>query len=92
LKYLLVIALLALLALLLYRKLRPYLSNLRQIINAIRQFQSAAVKQRGSDAKSEKLVCCETCGTWIPAGRRLPGSGDRVFCSVECRKAEGRRQ
>jgi hypothetical protein len=92
LKYLLVIALLALLVFLLYRKLRPYLRSIRQIINAIRQFQSATVKPEKPGAKSEKLVCCETCGTWVPAGRTLAGAGDAVFCSAECRKAVGRMQ
>jgi hypothetical protein len=92
LKYFLVIALLAFLGFLLYRKLRPYLRSLRQIIDTIRQFQSAIVNQKSPDAKTQKLVRCETCGTWVPAGRTLPGSDGRVFCSVECRKAVGSRQ
>jgi len=85
LKYLVVIALLGLLLFLIYRRLRPYIKSLREIINTIRQFQSAAVKTSNREAKPEKLVCCATCGTWVPMGRTLSAhSGEALFCSAKC--------
>jgi hypothetical protein len=85
LKYLVVIALAGLLLILLYRKLRPYLLTLRNFIHAIRQFQAQAggSKNRG---EPEKLVCCATCGVWVPQTRALPsaGSSDLWFCSDTC--------
>ena len=74
---------------LLYRKLRPYIKGIGQIIHTIRQFQSGAVNHsnRAND-KPEKLVCCETCGTWVPIGRTLSSSSDdALFCSAECFKS-----
>ena len=84
-KYLVVIALLALLLFLIYRRLRPYIKTLREILDAVRQIQSAGTKTSNPDGKPEKLVCCATCGTWVPSGRALSArSGDALFCSAKC--------
>jgi hypothetical protein len=90
LKVLLVIGLVALLFLLLYRRLRPYLRIARNFLNSIRQFQqvsaSQAAKQK-TGQQAEKLVHCETCGTWVPIGRALSsGSTGTFFCSAECQR------
>ncbi|MFN2576817.1 MAG: PP0621 family protein [Pyrinomonadaceae bacterium] len=83
-KYLVVIALLALLLVLLYRRLRPYLRTIRSLINAFRQFQTQAAKPKRQN-ETEKLVRCATCGVWIPITRALtPRSGEMLFCSAEC--------
>ena len=85
-KYLVVITLVALLVFLLLRRLRPYLRLVQQFINTLRKIQQMSTT--GSNPQSqapEKLVCCETCGTWIPAGRALTtGSTGALFCSLAC--------
>ncbi len=88
-KVLLVIGLVALLFVLLYRRLRPYLKAVQNFLNTIRQFQqintTQAGRQRRSEQQSEKLVHCETCGTWVPIGRAVSsGSSGAFFCSAEC--------
>jgi len=88
LKYLVVIALVALLLFLLYRRLRPYIKRLREILDAIRQFQKGS-STVGRRPVVEKLVQCETCGIWIPASRALASRSEKAFCSIKCR--EGRK-
>jgi len=90
LKYLVVIALLALLLVLLYRKLRPYLISLQQIINFIRQFPETKVSNSKPQGSAEKLVQCVGCGTWIPASRAIASRADAVYCSTECLKGKKR--
>jgi hypothetical protein len=85
LKYLVVIALIALLLVLMYRRLRPYLKAIRNFINSIRHFQQANDSSSRYGGPSEKLVRCDSCGIWIPAGRALSAdSGNAVFCSRDC--------
>lgn len=85
-KYLVVIALVALLLVLVLRRLRPYLRLVQQFINTLRQVkQMGATRANPQNQKPEKLVCCETCGTWIPIGRTFTTSStDAVFCSAAC--------
>ncbi len=85
-KYLVVIALVALLVFLLLRRLRPYLRLVQQFIDTLRKVrQMSATGSNPQSQKAEKLVCCETCGTWIPSGRALTtGSTNALFCSLAC--------
>jgi type II secretory pathway pseudopilin PulG len=97
LKYLVVIALVALLLVLLVlllRRLRPYLRIAQEFIKTLRNFQQmSATRANPRNQQPEKLVCCETCGTWIPIGRSLTiGSSDSVYCSTECLSAKKRRK
>jgi type II secretory pathway pseudopilin PulG len=94
LKYLVVIALLALLLVLLLRRLRPYLRIAQEFIKTIRNFQQMSTTRANPRShQPEKLVCCETCGTWIPIGRALTaGSLDSVYCSTDCLNAKKRRK
>jgi hypothetical protein len=94
LKYLVVIGLVALLVLLLLRRLRPYLRMVQQFIRTLRQVQQASANRANvRNAQPEKLVCCETCGTWIPIGRALTsGSKAAVFCSTNCLSIRKNRQ
>jgi predicted nucleic acid-binding Zn ribbon protein len=89
LKFLLVIGLVALLFVLLYRRLRPYLKIVGNFLNTIRHFQQINAGQAGTQKpgqQAEKLVHCEACGTWIPIGRALAsGSPGTFFCSADCR-------
>jgi len=89
LKVLLVIGLVALLFLLLYRRLRPYLRIVQNFLNSIRQFQQINASQGGRqrpDQLGEKLVQCEACGTWIPIGRALGSGSGAFFCAAECQR------
>jgi hypothetical protein len=85
LKYLVVIALAGLLLLLLYRKLSPYLLRLRDFIHAMRQFQAQTTGSK-NHSEPEKLICCATCGVWVPQTRALAaaGSSGLCYCSDEC--------
>ena len=93
-KYLVVIALAALLLVLLVRRLRPYIRIAQEFIKTFRHFQQMSGTGANSrNQQPEKLVCCETCGTWIPCGRALTaGSGDSVYCSTDCLRAKKERK
>ena len=84
-----VIGLVALLFVLLYRWLRPYIKIVRNFLNSIRQFQQISANQttrQKAREEGEKLVRCEACGTWVPIGRALSsGSASTFFCSAECK-------
>ncbi|HSQ22861.1 MAG TPA: PP0621 family protein [Pyrinomonadaceae bacterium] len=82
-KYLVVIALVALLLFLLYRRVRPYIKSLSQIVDVIRQFQKSS-SPAGRQPGAEKLVRCATCGIWIPVSRALTSRSEVVFCSTKC--------
>jgi len=84
LKYLVVIALIALLLGLAYRRLRPYVKQGRDFIAAVRRFQQTA-RSASTRGQPEKLVRCEACGIWVPATRALTSrSGQLLFCSEAC--------
>jgi hypothetical protein len=90
LKFAVLIALVALLGLILfltYRKARPYLQSARHLIDAIKQLRQAlAGGGSATSTRSEKLVQCGRCDTWIPVGRALSARND-FFCSEQCRRA-----
>jgi hypothetical protein len=89
LKYLVIACLFALLLLLLYARIRPYLVALQKILTAARNItdspstsNSAGRERRVTDSK---LVRCVACGTWVPAERAIgTGAGGSVYCSREC--------
>ena len=87
-KVLFVIGLVALLLVLLYRRLRPHLKIVRKFLQSVREFQQMSAKQatrQKARGEGEKLVHCEACGTWIPIGRALSsGSSGAFFCSQDC--------
>ena len=88
LKYLIIGALLALLFLFVYSRLRPYLELLRKVSSALKGTLDAnsSPTQRGGSTRTEnKLVRCVACGTWIPAERAIgAGSNLSEYCSREC--------
>ena len=89
-KFLVIAALLALLILLLYSRLYPYLKILQKILGAAKTIGDSPPNSsdafRGSTTKQDrKLVRCVSCGTWIPAERAIGTSaGLSVYCSREC--------
>jgi len=90
LKYLVIAALFALLLLLLYSRLYPYIQFLKKILGVAKSIGDSPPNQsdvfKGSNAKPDrKLVRCVSCGTWIPAERAIgKGGGMSVYCSREC--------
>lgn len=76
----------ALLFVLLYRQLRPFLNVARDFLYTVRHFQQInANRDKPQHEQAEKLVRCESCGTWVPIGRALTaGPQDSVFCSTDC--------
>ena len=93
-KYLFVLALLALAAFAVYWRLRPYIRGVRRFLGVVREVNrmSATRPQTGvprestqTRAPSERLVRCAACGTWIPAASAvaLRATG-ATFCSHAC--------
>ena len=89
-KYAVIGALFALLFLLIYSRVRPYIEIFRKMLSVVigtfDQTSGAASTQRSGSTKTEnKLVRCVACGTWIPAERAI-GGGPRIseYCSWGC--------
>ncbi|HEU4508284.1 MAG TPA: hypothetical protein VFR78_08615 [Pyrinomonadaceae bacterium] len=80
-KYLIIAALVGLVFVLIYARVRPYLKLIREVKSAFEERpQTTAVTNR-----TNQLVRCEGCNTWIPADRALSlKSGLATFCSTEC--------
>ena len=85
-KYLVIACLFALLLLLLYARIRPYLVALQKILTAARNITDSASTSNSAGRErrvtDSKLVRCVACGTWVPAERAI-GTGS-VYCSREC--------
>jgi hypothetical protein len=87
LKYLVILALVVLLFLLVYSRIRPYIQLLKKILGAVQTIGSQPGQTGGgSRAKMEsKLVRCVGCATWVPSDRAIGGgAGTSVYCSREC--------
>jgi len=89
LKFLVIVALLALLFLLLYSRVYPYLQALKKILTAARTMSdsgtTANTASGGAGRIDKRLVRCVACGTWVPAERAIgSSSGGSVYCSREC--------
>jgi hypothetical protein len=87
LKYLIIAALVSFVFVIVYSRVRPYLKLFRKVVeslNVATEDTVTAADQQRSPSKN-KLVRCDSCGTWIPAERALHlGSGLASFCSTEC--------
>jgi len=87
LKYLIIAALVSIVFVLVYSRVRPYLKLFRKVVESLNVTTEGTVTtadQQRSPSKN-KLVRCDSCGTWIPAERALHlGSGLASFCSTEC--------
>jgi hypothetical protein len=92
-KYLLLLAVLAAVALLLYWRLRPYIHMARRAFGFVRdvrrlsrQETAGPAQRRPTPAANERLVRCSSCGTWLPASRAIAArSSAEVYCSDGCR-------
>jgi hypothetical protein len=78
-KYLVIAALVSIIFVLVYSRIRPYLKLMQQVANSL----NAPPEQK--TPSRNKLVRCDRCGTWIPADRAMKlNSGLATFCSSEC--------
>jgi hypothetical protein len=93
-KYLFIFALFALVAFLIYWRLRPYIQGVRRFLGVVRDMRRmntgarsdvpSSQRQRKS-ASNEKLARCAACGTWMPASRAVTlRSTGATYCSHTC--------
>ena len=94
-KYLVIAALVSIIFVLVYSRVRPYLKLIQKIassLNAAVDVTTTTAAQRKTPSKN-KLVRCDSCGTWIPAERALNlNSGLATFCSAECMANKGSKE
>ena len=86
-KYLIIGALLSIIFVLVYSRVRPYLKLIQQVLKSFQVVTDVTATTATSQKtpSKNKLVRCESCGTWIPAERALNlSSGLATFCSPEC--------
>jgi len=78
-KYVIIAALVSIIFVLVYSRIRPYLKLIQELTNSLN-----APPQEKTPSRN-KLVRCDRCGTWIPADRAIKlGSGLATYCSAEC--------
>jgi hypothetical protein len=92
LKYLFVLALFALVAFMLYWRVRPYLRGVRRFLGVVREMNRMRAAARTDlprqptprrSAAAEKLVRCAACGTWTARSRAV-NLGSATYCSHAC--------
>jgi hypothetical protein len=95
LKYLIIGTIICLVVAFIFVRLRPYLQLIRKVVTALNSSTEVANAPRERSPSKNKLVRCDSCGTWVPADRvfRL-NAGLANYCSRECmtKKAESREQ
>jgi hypothetical protein len=95
LKYLIIGTVISLVVAFVYLRLRPYLQLMRKVVSALNVSTEVTTAPRERSVSKNKLVRCDSCGTWVPADRvvRL-NSGLSNYCSREClaKKADPREQ
>lgn len=78
-KYLIIAALVSIIFVLVYSRIRPYLKLIQQVTDSLN-----APPQQKTPSRN-KLVRCDRCGTWVPADRAMTlNSGLATYCSAEC--------
>ena len=92
-KYLLVLALFAVVAFMAYWRMRPFIRGVRRFLGVLREVnrmstgaqQQDLPRRRQKSAPGEKLVRCSACGTWMPASRAVTLRATGVnYCSHSC--------
>jgi hypothetical protein len=87
-KYLIVLALIALLLWFVYRRLRPYIQMVKKVLGMVTGTldKDSAPSEFGRSVGTEnKLIRCGSCNTWIPEGRALHANST-AYCSTACLK------
>jgi hypothetical protein len=92
-KYLVVLALFAAVAFMIYWRMRPYIRGVRRFLGVLREVKRMSAGARGQDlprrrqesAPGEKLARCAACGTWTAASRAVTLRATGVsYCSHSC--------
>jgi hypothetical protein len=92
-KYLFVLFLFALVAFMLYWRMRPYIRGVRRFLGVVREInrmnasapQDLPRQQQPKHAAGEKLARCAACGTWTTASRAVTLRATGVtYCSHSC--------
>ena len=90
-KYLVIGALISIVFVLIYARVRPYLKLIQKVVqslNVVTEINTSAASNQKTPSRN-KLIRCERCGTWSPADRALRlNSGLANFCSTECMAKE----
>jgi hypothetical protein len=90
-KYLVIGALVSIIFVLIYARVRPYLKLIQKIVkslNVVADINTTGTPTQKTPSRN-KLIRCDRCGTWIPAERALSlNSGLANFCSTECMAKE----
>jgi hypothetical protein len=94
-KYLIIAALVSIVFVLVYTRVRPYLKLIRKVLQSLTAVAdiTTTTVSRPETRSQNKLIRCDSCGTWVPADRVLKlKSGLATFCSTECmsKKPESR--
>ena len=86
-KYLVIAALVSIVFVLVYTRVRPYLKLIQKIVqslNVVTDINTSTATPKKVSSRN-KLIRCDSCGTWIPAERALSlNSGLATYCSAEC--------
>jgi hypothetical protein len=90
-KYLFLLALFTFVAVLAYRRARPYIAAARRVLGVFRDAQRLSSDDRSGaphprpKRAGEKLARCRVCGTWLPASRALTlRNSPDAYCSHAC--------
>ena len=86
-KYVIIVALVSIIFVLVYARVRPYLKLIQKVMQSFQVVTdiNTTTASRQRTPSRNKLVRCDRCGTWIPAERAMRlNSGLATFCSAEC--------
>ena len=92
-KYLFVFGLFAVVAFLVYWRLRPYIRGVRRFLGVVREMNRMRAggtrpdiprQQKSKPTRDEKLLRCAACGTWMPASRAVSLRAGTTYCSHSC--------
>jgi hypothetical protein len=89
LKLLIILGIFAVVLLLIYLRLRPYIRMARQmfgVANDVRRVvREEPANASGRGGAGDKLVRCDACRTWIPSSRAVKlRSSNASYCSHAC--------
>ena len=91
-KYLLVLALFAVVAFMAYWRMRPFIRGVRRFLGVLREVNRMSAgapqnlpRRQPKGAPGERLVRCAACGTWMPASRAVTlRTTGATYCSHSC--------
>ena len=91
-KYLIIAGLVSIIFVLVYARVRPYLKLMQKVVQSfsvVTEINTSTAAAQQKTPSKNKLIRCDSCGTWIPAERAMTlNSGLATFCSAECMAKE----